>query len=71
MNKGKSAEPTNPPGLFTTNDQGIKEVQAGSMSLIVGNSSGLVGQFEEETVEEYSYPELPDGISDEYDAWLG
>jgi len=55
--------------IFTSDGQ-VKEVKAGSMSMIIG-SEKLSDKFGEQEVEEYEYPEIPEGASSEYDTWLG
>lgn len=71
MENRKSVESIKQTGLFTNDDQEVKEFRAGSMSLIVGTSDGFAEPFEEETFEECNYPEIPASVSDEYDTWLG
>lgn len=55
--------------LFGTAGQ-VKEVRAGSMSMTVGVERQK-NTFEDQEVEEYDYPEIPEGASSEYDTWLG
>ncbi|HWT03991.1 MAG TPA: hypothetical protein VN256_27325 [Pyrinomonadaceae bacterium] len=55
--------------IFTSEGE-VKEIKAGSMSMVIG-SAKLSDKFGEQEVEEYEYPEIPEGASSEYDTWLG
>ncbi|HEX8632547.1 MAG TPA: hypothetical protein VF703_00180 [Pyrinomonadaceae bacterium] len=71
MQNEKNVESVNKTEVFTSRHQEVKEVQAGGMSLIVGTSDSLAEQLGEDEFEECTYPEIPDGVSGEYDTWLG
>ncbi|HEX8176646.1 MAG TPA: hypothetical protein VF543_16255 [Pyrinomonadaceae bacterium] len=55
--------------IFTSGGE-VKEVKAGSMSMVIG-SEKLSDKFGEQEIEEYDYPEIPEGATSEYDTWLG
>jgi ribosomal protein L30E len=54
--------------LFGSNGQ-VTEVQAGSMSMIVGVEK--TDKFGKQEIDDYEYPEIPEGATSEYDTWLG
>lgn len=54
--------------LFTGNGQ-VKEVQAGTMSMVIGVER--TDKFGKQELEEYDYPDIPEGATSEYDTWLG
>ena len=59
---------TDEPSLFTDNGE-VKEIQAGRMSMIIGVER--TDKFGKQEIEEYDYPDIPQGASSEYDDWLG
>ena len=48
-----------------------KKIRAGSMSMVVGVSETLDQLGETEELDPDEYPELPEGVSGDYDTWLG
>lgn len=58
---------TDEPSLFTGNGK-VKEVQAGTMSMIIGVER--TDKFGNQEPEEYEYPHIPKGATSEDNGWL-
>lgn len=54
--------------MFRSNGQ-VTEVRAGSMSMIVGVEK--TDKFAKQELDDYDYPDIPEGATSEYDTWLG
>jgi hypothetical protein len=54
--------------IFSSNGE-VTEVKAGSMSMIVGVEK--TDKFGKQQIDDYEYPEIPEGATSEYDTWLG
>lgn len=58
---------TDEPSLFTGNGK-VKEVQAGTMSMIIGVER--TDKFGSQEPEEYEYPHIPKGATSDDNGWL-
>lgn len=67
MNKDR-VQVENEQSLFISNGQ-VTEVRAGTMSMIVGVEK--TDKFGKQELDDYEYPEIPEGATSEYDTWLG
>jgi hypothetical protein len=54
--------------IFTRSGE-VTEVKAGTMSMIVGVEK--TDKFGQQELDDYDYPDIPEGATSEYDTWLG